>query len=53
MVGGMEWNIIPLDSRQTALLAQALNLPFQVAQLLINRGLYSPIRPGIFFLRLC
>ena len=36
----MEWNVIPFDSDRAESLAQALNLPSLVAQLLINRGLY-------------
>ncbi|MBI4767613.1 MAG: single-stranded-DNA-specific exonuclease RecJ [Deltaproteobacteria bacterium] len=38
----MEWNIIPFDSNRAGSLAQALNLPSLVAQLLLNRGLDSP-----------
>lgn len=36
----MEWNVTPFDSKRAEPLAQALNLPALVAQLLINRGLY-------------
>jgi single-stranded-DNA-specific exonuclease len=48
-VSFMDWHVLPLETRRAEALAGELNLPLLVAQLLLNRGLYSAPAVEDFF----